>query len=46
MKDAMSREAFQAALLAKGQYHPIHHPFHKAMYSGKCTKAQIRGRVD
>lgn len=42
MSKAMSREEFQHKLLEKGQYYHIHHPFHQAMYSGKCTKTQIR----
>ncbi|WP_028023471.1 pyrroloquinoline-quinone synthase PqqC [Enterovibrio calviensis] len=45
MMNAMSREDFQHALLTKGQYYHIHHPFHKAMYSGNCSKAQIRAWV-
>ncbi len=45
MTKAMSREDFQQALLDKGQYYHIHHPFHIAMYAGKCTKEQIRAWV-
>jgi pyrroloquinoline-quinone synthase len=42
---ALTRDDFEAALRAKGGYYHIHHPFHRAMYSGGCTPAQIRGWV-
>ena len=42
---ALHRDDFEAALRAKGGYYHIHHPFHRAMYSGGCTPAQIRGWV-
>lgn len=44
-RTAMSREDFERALRHKGQYYHIHHPYHKAMYSGKSTQEQIRGWV-
>lgn len=42
---ALTRDDFEAALRAKGGYYHIHHPLHRAMYSGGCTPAQIRGWV-
>ncbi|AHI28084.1 pyrroloquinoline-quinone synthase PqqC [Marinobacter similis] len=42
---ALSRPEFEQALRAKGQFYHIHHPYHKAMYSGQCTPEQIRGWV-
>ncbi|EIJ41239.1 coenzyme PQQ biosynthesis protein C [Beggiatoa alba B18LD] len=40
-----SREEFTEKLRAKGAYYHIHHPFHIAMNSGKCTKEQVQGWV-
>ncbi|WP_420022003.1 pyrroloquinoline-quinone synthase PqqC [Beggiatoa leptomitoformis] len=40
-----SKEAFTEKLRAKGAYYHIHHPFHIAMNSGKCTKEQVQGWV-
>lgn len=40
-----SREEFERHLRAKGAYYHIHHPFHIAMNSGRCTPQQIRGWV-
>lgn len=40
-----SREEFEQRLRDKGQYYHIHHPFHKAMNQGKCSKEQIQGWV-
>ena len=40
-----SREEFEQKLRNKGQYYHIHHPFHKAMNQGKCSKEQIQGWV-
>lgn len=42
---AMSRAEFEQALRRKGQYYHIHHPYHRAMYEGRCTPEQIRGWV-
>lgn len=42
---AWSREEFDTRLRAKGAYYHIHHPFHVAMNSGRCTPEQIRGWV-
>lgn len=40
-----SREEFEQQLRAKGRRYHIHHPFHIAMNSGQCTKAQVQGWV-
>ena len=40
-----SREEFEQQLRAKGKRYHIHHPFHIAMNSGQCTKAQVQGWV-
>ncbi|MCL2912750.1 pyrroloquinoline-quinone synthase PqqC [Shewanella corallii] len=45
MQAPMTREAFEAALKDKGRLYHIHHPFHQAMYQGKCTPEQIQGWV-
>ncbi|WP_434356644.1 pyrroloquinoline-quinone synthase PqqC [Parasalinivibrio latis] len=45
MEQALSREEFERALRAKGEYYHIHHPFHKAMYAGHCSREQIRAWV-
>lgn len=42
---AWTREEFEAQLRAKGQYYHIHHPFHKKMNAGQCTKEQVQGWV-
>ncbi|HCB15387.1 MAG TPA: pyrroloquinoline quinone biosynthesis protein C, partial [Alteromonas sp.] len=44
-KRPWSREEFEQRLRDKGQYYHIHHPFHKAMNQGKCSKEQIQGWV-
>ena len=31
---ALSPEAFEQAIMAKGQYYHIHHPFHIMMHEG------------
>lgn len=41
----MSRDEFEQALRAKGDFYHIHHPYHVAMYNGSCTKQQIQGWV-
>lgn len=41
----LDRAAFEQALRAKGQYYHIHHPYHRAMYAGECTREQIQGWV-
>lgn len=41
----MNRVDFEQALRAKGELYHIHHPYHRAMYSGQCTPEQIRGWV-
>ena len=40
-----SLEEFEHRLRAKGALYHIHHPFHVAMNSGRCTPEQIRGWV-
>jgi pyrroloquinoline-quinone synthase len=40
-----SREEFEQQLRAKGKRYHIYHPFHLAMNSGQCTKAQVQGWV-
>jgi len=40
-----SRTQFEEKLRAKGARYHIHHPFHVAMNSGRCTKAQVQGWV-
>jgi pyrroloquinoline-quinone synthase len=42
---AWTRQEFEAQLRAKGDRYHIHHPFHVAMNSGRCTKAQVQGWV-
>lgn len=41
----LSREEFEAALRAKGDFYHTQHPYHKAMYAGESTPEQIRGWV-
>ncbi len=43
--DALTPEAFEQALRAKGAYYHIHHPYHKAMHNGEATREQIQGWV-
>ncbi|MFD2176490.1 pyrroloquinoline-quinone synthase PqqC [Veronia pacifica] len=45
MTAAMDRDTFRQALLDKGRYYHIHHPFHKAMYQGQCSRRQIRAWI-
>jgi pyrroloquinoline-quinone synthase len=40
-----SKQEFEEQLRAKGVRYHIHHPFHVAMNSGRCTKAQVQGWV-
>ena len=40
-----SRTQFEEKLRAKGARYHIHHPFHVAMNSGRCSKAQVQGWV-
>lgn len=44
-RTVLNRRDFEQALRDKGQYYHIYHPYHKAMYGGHCTPAQIRGWV-
>src|SRR5499426_2909613 len=45
LKPQWTREEFEQQLRAKGNRYHIHHPFHIAMNSGLCTKAQVQGWV-
>src|SRR5207302_6354048 len=40
-----TKPEFEEKLRAKGERYHIHHPFHVAMNSGRCTKAQVQGWV-
>jgi pyrroloquinoline-quinone synthase len=40
-----SLEEFEARLRAKGKRYHIYHPFHRDMYEGRLSRAQIRGWV-
>ncbi|MBA2778300.1 pyrroloquinoline-quinone synthase PqqC [Billgrantia kenyensis] len=42
---ALSPEAFREALMAKGAYYHIHHPYQIDMTEGRATPEQIRGWV-
>ena len=41
----MTRKEFEVALRAKGNFYHTQHPYHIAMYEGRCTPEQIRGWV-
>ena len=43
--EAMSPAAFREALLAKGAYYHIHHPYQVDMAAGRATPDQLRGWV-
>ncbi len=40
-----SKQEFEAQLRGMGDRYHIHHPFHVAMNSGKCTREQVQGWV-
>jgi len=40
-----SKEEFERQLRAKESRYHIHHPFHIAMNSGRCTREQVQGWV-
>lgn len=42
---ALSREDFETALRDKGRLYHTEHPYHKAMYEGRCSREQIQGWV-
>ncbi|MCE8034021.1 pyrroloquinoline quinone biosynthesis protein PqqC [Billgrantia tianxiuensis] len=42
---ALTPEAFREALMAKGAYYHIHHPYQVDMAEGRATPEQIRGWV-
>jgi pyrroloquinoline-quinone synthase len=41
----MTRKEFEIALRAKGNFYHTQHPYHVAMYEGRCTPEQIKGWV-
>lgn len=47
MRDALpwSKQEFEAQLRAQGARYHIHHPYHIAMNSGRCTREQVQGWV-
>lgn len=45
MDSCLSRKDFETAMRAKASRYHIHHPFHVAMNTGRCTKEQIQGWV-
>jgi pyrroloquinoline-quinone synthase len=42
---ALSREQFHQAILAKGQYYHIYHPYHVMMHEGRANQQQIQAWV-
>lgn len=42
---ALTPQAFEQALRAKGAFYHIHHPYHIAMHNGEATREQIQGWV-
>lgn len=40
-----NKQQFERQLRGQGDRYHIHHPFHVAMNSGRCTKAQVQGWV-
>ena len=42
---ALTTEEFKQAIIDKGQYYHIYHPFHVMMYEGKATQQQIQAWV-
>jgi pyrroloquinoline-quinone synthase len=45
MANAWTKEEFEKKLRDKGRLYHIHHPYHIAMNTGKCSKVQIQGWV-
>lgn len=45
MTPPWTRQEFEEKLRGKGARYHIHHPFHIAMNSGRCTKVQVQGWV-
>ena len=43
--NALTREQFKAAILAKGRYYHIYHPYHVMMYEGRASREQIQAWV-
>ena len=44
-ESAWTKVEFEQQLRAKGAYYHIHHPFHKRMNAGHCSKEEIQGWV-
>ena len=44
-KTALSVEAFEQAILDKGQYYHIYHPFHIMVHEGQASQEQIQAWV-
>ncbi|WP_447955810.1 pyrroloquinoline-quinone synthase PqqC [Vreelandella sp. EE7] len=42
---ALDPQAFREALMAKGQFYHLHHPFQQAMANGELSKEQLQGWV-
>lgn len=40
-----SRQAFEQQLRHKGRFYHSYHPFHVALNTGRCTRAQVQGWV-
>lgn len=40
--EALTTEQFKQAIIDKGQYYHIYHPFHVMMYEGKATNNKFR----
>ena len=40
--EALTTEQFKQAIIDKGQYYHIYHPFHVMMYEGKATSNKFR----
>jgi len=45
LMEPWSKEEFERQLRAKESRYHIHHPFHIAMNSGRCTREQVQGWV-
>lgn len=41
----LTQQAFKEALMAKGQFYHLHHPFQQAMARGELSKTQLQGWV-
>ncbi len=45
MPQALSRAEFKQAILDKGRFYHIHHPYHKMMHAGQANQEQIQAWV-